>query len=185
MEFTSIEEINKVLKDKMHKSIEKFNQELKTIRTGRANQHLLDNIKVDYYGNPTPLNQLANISIPDPRTLMIAPWDASSLSAIEKAIQNSDLNLPPNNDGKVIRLNIPPLTEDARKDMVKTVKKYAEEIKIAIRNVRREGNDFVKKLKCTEDEEKQYHDDIQTLTDKYTDEVDQLAKAKEKDVMEI
>lgn len=162
--------------------------ELGKVRTGRASVALVEDIKVDYYGNPTPLAQAATLAIPDSKTITIAPWDASLLPLIEKAIQSSDLGLNPSNDGKLIRLTIPPLTTDRRQQLGKVVKKYAEECKVAIRNVRREFNDKVKTMEkaheMSKDEEKRGHDQIQKITDKIIEEVDRVIQAKEKDVLE-
>ncbi|MGC4375665.1 ribosome recycling factor [Fictibacillus sp. Mic-4] len=175
--------------DKMKKGISAFQRELATIRAGRANPSLLDRIQVDYYGAPTPINQLAGITVPEARLLVIQPYDKSALADIEKAIQKSDLGLTPSNDGQVIRITIPPLTEERRKELVKLVKKFAEEAKVALRNVRREANDELKKLEkeseITEDELRRYNDDVQKLTDKYISEVDSIAGAKEKEIMEV
>lgn len=159
------------------------------IRTGRANPGLLDRITVEYYGTSTPLNQLGNVSAPEPRMLLIQPWDKTIIKDIEKAILVSDLGLNPSNDGNVIRISIPQLTEERRRHLVRLVKKEAEEHKIVIRNVRRDLNDRVKKLekdgKITEDESHRYLDDVQSLTDKYVAEIDKLATAKEEEILEV
>jgi ribosome recycling factor len=157
------------------------------VRTGRASAGLLDAIRVDYYGTPTPLSQMASISVPDARTLTIQPWEASQLKAIEKAIVASDLGLTPINDGKVIRLAIPPPTEERRKQLVKSVAKIAEESRVAVRNMRREANDKLKAMardkKVSEDEERRGHDAIQKTTDKYIAKVDELLKKKEQEIL--
>lgn len=176
-------------KEKMNKSIASFTRELASIRAGRANASLLDRITVDYYGAPTPINQLAGISVPEARLLVITPYDKSILGEIEKALLKSDIGITPTNDGSVIRLSIPPLTEERRKDLVKVVKKEAEDAKVAIRNVRRDANDDLKKLEkkgeITEDALRGYSDDIQKLTDEFIAKVDELAKDKEKEIMAV
>lgn len=172
----------------MKKAISDFVTELQTIRTGRANPALLDRVEVDYYGSPTPLKSLANISVPDGRSLVIQPYDKGSLKDIEKAIHQSGLGLTPNNDGTVIRLNIPTLTEDRRKELTKLVKKYAEEHRVAVRNVRRHQADELKKLKSgqvSEDEIKRQEEALQKITDKYIKEIDKVAQEKEAEVMEV
>jgi ribosome recycling factor len=160
-----------------------------SIRTGRASLGLLDHIRVDYYGTPTPLNQVANLHVPEPSLITIQPWDVSQIGPIEKAIRSSDLGLNPANDGKMIRLPIPPLTEERRKEMVKRLHNVAEDHRVAIRNVRRDGNEAVKKLlkdkKITEDDERRAHDEIQKMTDGYMQKLDAAAKSKEKEVLEI
>lgn len=175
--------------DKMKKTIEVLREDLKSIRAGRANPSLLEKITVDYYGQSTPLNQVAGISAPEPRLLVVQPWDASLIPAIEKEILKSDLGLNPSNDGKVVRLIIPQLTEERRRDLAKVVKKNAEDSKVAVRNIRRLAIDEVKKLEknkeISEDDLKVAEDDIQELTDKYVKEIDQVAKAKEDELMEI
>lgn len=177
------------VKDKMTKAIQAYTRELASIRAGRANASLLDRITVDYYGAPTPINQLAGVSVPEARLLVIQPYDKSVLGDIEKAILKSDLGLTPTNDGNIIRLSIPQLTEERRKDLVKLVKKEAEEAKIAVRNVRRDGNDDLKKLEkngeITEDDQRGYADDIQKITDEYIAKVDALTKDKEKEILEV
>lgn len=177
------------VEDHMKKAIEATVRSFNTIRTGRANSSLLDKIVVEYYGSPTPLKQLANISTPDSTTLQIQPYDRSSLNTIEKAISMSDLGLTPNNDGSVIRLNIPPLTSDRRKELVKLAAKYAEEGKVAIRNIRRDGIDSVKKQEkdkaLSEDESRDLQDKIQKLTDKYIAEVEKVLSDKEKDILTV
>ncbi|WP_110933087.1 ribosome recycling factor [Paenibacillus bouchesdurhonensis] len=174
--------------ERMDKAIQSLKRDLATLRAGRAAPSLLDRIQVDYYGTPTPINQLANINTPDSRTLMIQPWDKSSLAEIERAIQKSDLGLTPANDGSMIRLSIPPLTEERRVDLVKMTKKFGEEAKVAIRNIRRDANDDIKKLEKTEiseDESRRHQDDIQKSTDKFIAEVDKVLAVKEKEIMEV
>ena len=179
----------KAYDQKMLKTIEVVKSNFASVRAGRANAGVLDRITVEYYGTPTPLNQVAAISSPDPRTLMIQPWDGSLLKAIEKAIQTSDLGINPQNDGKVIRLAFPQLTEERRKDLTKQVKKYAEDAKVAVRNIRRDGMDSLKKQlkksEITEDDQKKGEKDLQELTDKYIKKVDDLCAKKEKELMEI
>ncbi|KAB7668668.1 ribosome recycling factor [Bacillus sp. B1-b2] len=176
-------------KERMDKAIQSYSRELASIRAGRANAALLDRISVDYYGAPTPVNQLAGISVPEARLLVIQPYDKSVLGDIEKAILKSDIGLNPSNDGSVIRLSIPMLTEERRKELVKNVKKESEEAKIAIRNIRRDGNDDLKKLEkngeITEDDLRGFNDDIQKLTDEYIVKVDALTKEKEKEILEV
>ncbi|MEM1250838.1 MAG: ribosome recycling factor [Cyanobacteria bacterium P01_H01_bin.21] len=173
----------------MQKAVEATKRSFNTIRTGRANASLLDRISVDYYGSPTPLKSMANISTPDPSTLMIQPYDPSILSQIEKAISLSDVGLVPNNDGSVIRLNIPPLTTERRKEFVKQASKYAEEGRVAIRNVRRDGMDFAKKQEksgdLSEDEARDLQDQVQKLTDQYIKTIDQTLDEKEKEIMKV
>lgn len=176
-------------KERMSKAIQSYSRELASIRAGRANASLLDRITVDYYGAPTPVNQLAGINVPEARLLVIQPYDKSILGEIEKAILKSDIGLTPSNDGNIIRLSIPMLTEERRKELVKTVKKESEEAKVAIRNVRRDGNDELKKLEkngeITEDDLRGYNDDIQKLTNEFIGKVDALTKDKEKEILEV
>ncbi|PIJ99775.1 ribosome recycling factor [Lysinibacillus sphaericus] len=176
-------------KEKMNKTIAAFTRELSSIRAGRANASLLDRIMVDYYGAPTPINQLAGVSVPEARLLVITPYDKTILGEIEKAIMKSDIGITPTNDGSIIRLMIPALTEERRKDLVKQVKKEAEDAKIAVRNVRRDANDDLKKLEkaggITEDDLRGYGDDIQKLTDEFIVKVDQVTKDKEKEILEV
>ena len=171
----------------MKKAVANLMKEFQTIRTGRANPALLDRVEVDYYGTPTPLKSLANISTPDGRSLMIQPYDKSGLKDIEKAIHNSGLGLTPNSDGVVIRITIPQLTEERRKDMTKTVKKFGEEAKVAVRNIRRDAADALKKLKGeeSEDEIKRLEESLQKVTDKYVKEIDKHVHDKEVDIMEV
>ena len=176
-------------KDRMDKAVQALSRELATIRAGRANASLLDRITVDYYGAPTPVNQLAGISVPEARLLVIQPYDKTVLGEIEKAIQKSDLGLNPTNDGSILRIAIPALTEERRKELVKQVKKEAEESKVAVRNIRRDGNDELKKLEknhvITEDEHRGYGEDIQKLTDSHIQKIDEVAKEKEKEIMSV
>lgn len=176
-------------KEKMKKAIQAFTRELATIRAGKASASLLDRVTVDYYGAPTPVNQLAGISTPEARLLVIQPYDKSILGDIEKAILKSDLGLNPSNDGSIIRISIPQLTEERRKELVKVIKKESEEAKVAIRNIRRDGNDELKKLEkngeITEDALRGYSDDIQKVTDEHIAKIDQITKDKEKEIMEV
>ena len=177
--------------DKMHKAHETLKREFAAIRTGRASLGILDAIMVDYYGTPTHLNQVANLSVPDPRTIIIQPWEAKMLGAIEKAIQTSDIGLNPGNDGKVIRLSIPPLTEERRHQIVKHAKKLAEDARVAIRNIRHEAiNDLKRKAKdkdshVSEDDVKKLQDEIQKLTDSHIKKLDELLAHKEKEIMTV
>ena len=173
---------------KMEKTCEYLEADFMTIRAGRANPHVLDKIRVDYYGSPTPLQQVGNVTVPEPRMIQIAPWEKSLIKAIEKAIMASDIGITPSNDGNVIRLVFPELTEERRKELVKDVKKKGEASKVAVRNIRRDGNDAFKKLKGTdvsEDEIQDLEDQIQKLTDKYIKEVDAAVDAKSKEVMTV
>ena len=174
---------------KMEKCLDALDRDYQTIRAGRANPNVLNNVVVDYYGTPTPLNQMAAISVPEPRMLVIQPWDASTLSDIEKAINVADIGINPQNDGKVIRLNVPQLTEEDRKVLVKDVSKRAEEAKVAVRNVRRDSMDDIKKLKknneITEDDQKQGEKELQNITDKYVKQIDEMEKKKETEILSI
>jgi ribosome recycling factor len=176
-------------KEKMTKAIQAYTRELASIRAGRASASLLDRITVDYYGAPTPVNQVAGISTPEARLLVIQPYDKTILGDIEKAILKSDLGINPTNDGSIIRIAIPQLTEERRKELVKVIKKESEEAKIAIRNIRRDANDEFKKLEkngeITEDAHRGYSDDIQKLTDDHITKIDQITKDKEKEIMEV
>jgi ribosome recycling factor len=187
--FQSVKEVEASLKTRMEKAVSDLQHEMASIRTGRASLGILDHIRVDYYGTPTPLNQVANLHVPEPSLITIQPWDVSQIGPIERAIRTSDLGLNPANDGKVIRLPIPPLTEERRKELVKKLHGIAEHHRVAVRNVRRDGNEAVKKLlkdkKITEDEDKKAHDDTQKLTDSYMQKIDQGAKNKEKEILEI
>lgn len=177
------------LEEKMDKSIQGLSKEFLTVRAGRANPGLLDKVIVDYYGAPTPLNQLSNISAPEPRLLIVQPWDKSVLGTVEKAILKSDLGLTPNNDGNIIRIAIPQLTEERRKELVKLVKKMAEETKVAVRNLRRDGNEDIKKMEkageISQDESRRLQDEVQELTNQYVEKVNTVLTAKEAEIMEV
>jgi ribosome recycling factor len=187
--FNSVRDVEANIRARMEKAIGDLQHEMAAIRTGRATLGILDHIRVDYYGTPTPLNQVANLHVPEPSLITIQPWDVSQISAIEKAIRMSDLGLNPANDGKMIRLPIPPLTEERRKEIVKKLHAGAEHHRVSVRNVRRDGNEAVKKLlkdkKITEDEEKRAHDEIQKMTDGYMGKIDAAVKTKEKEILEI
>jgi len=184
-----IDVIYEETKEKMEKSIEGFTNELKKVRTGRASLAILDGIRVDYYGTRTPLNQIASLSVPESRLITIQPWDASVIGDIEKAILKSDLGITPSNDGKLIRLAIPPLTEERRKEIVKIVNKMTEERKVQIRNIRRDTNDQLKQMKkdgdISEDESFKAQDEVQKITDQHIKQVDDIAKIKEKEILEF
>lgn len=184
-----LDEIYADAEERMKKAVAAYQRELSSLRAGRATPSLLDRIEVDYYGISTPLNQLAGVTAPEPRLLVVQPWDKQSLPEVEKAIMKSDLGLTPSNDGNVIRLTIPELTEERRKDLVKFVKKKAEEGRVAIRNIRRDANDSIKQLEkeseISEDESKRAQNEIQELTDERIKEVEQVLEAKEKEVMEV
>lgn len=184
-----MQELIKNTEEKMNKTIAVLERDYKSIRAGRANVAVLDRITVDYYGAPTPIEQMAAVSVPEPRVLMIQPWDATTLKTIEKAILTSDIGINPQNDGRVIRLSFPPLTEERRKEIVKDVKKFCEDAKVAIRNTRRDAIDKLKALKkansVTEDDVTNGEKKIQNLTDKYCKEADDLSVIKEKEIMEI
>lgn len=175
--------------ERLEKSIAALKREFGSLRAGRATPSLLDKVMVDYYGTPTPVNQVAKVSVPEPRMILITPWEKSLMHDIEKAIMKSDLGLSPNSDGTAIRLSIPQLTQERRQELVKTVGKKAEEAKVAIRNIRRDGNDAIKKLEkikeITEDESKKGQESVQKLVDKYIKTVDTLREAKEKEIMEV
>ena len=178
----------KVYEEKMQKTLKNLDGELASIRAGRANPNILNKLTVDYYGTPTPIQQVANISVPEARLIQIQPWEKKLIREIEKAIQMSDIGINPTNDGSVIRLVFPELTEERRKELVKDVKKKGEAAKVAVRNIRRDGNDAFKKLKGTEvseDEIKDTEEDLQKLTDKYIKEVDKSVEAKSKEVMTV
>ena len=184
-----IKEIEKTAEEKMAKTINLLKRDLASLKAGRANPAMLDRIMVEYYGSETPLTQLANIAAPEPRVMTIQPWDSKLISMIEKAILKSDLGINPSNDGKLIRLIVPQLTEERRKDLVKVIKKMGEESKIAVRNTRRDANENLKKLKkdvkITEDELKKAEDEMQKSTDKATKEIDKMLEVKEKEIMEV
>ncbi len=183
------DEILNEAKEKMDKAVEATHREFSTIRTGRASTSLVENIKVNYYDTPTPLKQLANISVPDAKLITIQPWDPSSLNNIEKAILQTNVGLTPNNDGKVIRLNMPDLTKERREELVKLIKKVAEDGKVSIRNVRHSANDSIKELEkeseITEDDKYLYQDKIQEITDKHTKEIDEFLEHKEKELRQF
>ena len=178
----------KVYDEKMTKTFNNLLSEFGSIRAGRANPHVLDRIMVDYYGTPTPIQQVGNINVPEPRMIQIQPWESSMIKTIEKAILTSDLGLNPSNDGKIIRLVLPELTEERRKELVKDVKKKGEAAKVAVRNIRRDANDALKKLGKTdvsEDEIKELEDKVQKMTDKYVKEVDKMIDAKSKEILTV
>jgi ribosome recycling factor len=185
----SVKEVEAGAKNRMEKVIADLMHSMSNIRTGRASVNLLDGIKVDYYGTPTPLNQLANLHVPEPAMITVQPWDASTIGPIEKAIRSADLGLNPMNDGKIIRVPIPPLTQDRRKELVKHLHNIAEEHRVALRNIRRDANDAVKKLlkekAISEDEDRRAHDEIQKLTDAEIKKLDAAAQAKEKEILEL
>jgi len=185
----SLADLAKDAEQKMKKTVDATQHDFSTIRTGRATPTLVDGISVDYFGTPTPLNQLAGISVPDSRQLLITPYDRSTVAAIEKAIKNSDLNINPVNDGTAVRLTIPPLTEERRKEFVKILNKKSEEGRVSIRNIRRDVNDqfkaLVKKSEASEDESKRAQEGLQKLTDRYIVEIDRITKAKEAELLEV
>jgi ribosome recycling factor len=184
-----IAELKKGTEQKMDKSVQAFKADLGKVRTGRAHTGLLDHVKVDYYGTPTPLNQVGNLGVPDPTLITLQPWDPSLLPAIEKAIRSSDLDLNPQNDGKIIRIPIPQLTEERRKNLVKVAHKHVEEGRVAIRNVRRDANEHLKKLmkdhELSEDDEKHALAEVQKLTDQHIDELGALLKKKEEEILAV
>lgn len=182
-------EAHKKLEQKMEKTIEFFREDLATIRAGRANPKLLDKIRVDYYGTPTPLNQLSNISVPEPRCLLIQPWDINIIKEIEKTISSSDLGINPSSDGKIIRLIIPEVTEERRRDLLKVIKKETENAKVALRNERRDTNDHLKKMEkngeLTKDDLKDAETEVQKITDKFSKIIDDIYTEKEKEIFEV
>jgi ribosome recycling factor len=184
-----ISDVRKSAEQKMHRSIETLKADLAKIRTGRAHTGLLDHIHVDYYGSSMPLSQVANVTLADPRTIGVQPWEKKMIPVVEKAIRDSDLGLNPATSGDMIRVPMPPLTEERRKELIKVVHKEAEAAKIAVRNVRRDANEQLKKLlkdkQCSEDEERRAHDDLQKLTDRFVAEADRLLQTKEADLMAI
>lgn len=184
-----LNEIYNENESKMQKSIESYRKDLTTIRTGKASPALLETIKVDYYGTKTPITQMANINVPEPRMLIVKPWDVSQLENIKKAILSSSLGITPQDDGKLIRLIFPPLSEEARNDLVKVIKSKGEDCKIAVRNIRRDANDWIEELKkekeLSEDDAKRGKDKIQEITDKYTKKVDEIIKSKTESIMEV
>ena len=187
--FKSVKDVELSARSRMEKAVSDLQHAMASIRTGRASVSLLDHIRVDYYGTPTPINQVANLHVPEPTLITVQPWDVSQIGSIEKAIRASDLGLNPANDGKVVRIPIPPLNEERRKELVKHLHTVAEDHRVAIRNIRRDGNEAVKKLlkdkKITEDEDRRGHDEIQKMTDLYMQKLDQAAKNKEKEILEI
>ena len=184
-----MENIKEMTKEKMQKSFEAMLHQYSKIRTGRASASILDDIKINYYGQPTPVKQLCNISIPEARMIVVQPWDKTTLADIEKAILAANIGITPENDGNVIRLPFQPLTEEKRKDIVKNIKKISEDTRVAIRNIRRDANDIVKKEKkdseISEDEEKKQLKELQDLTDDWIKKIDEAEKAKEKEIMEV
>jgi len=181
-------EVLQTMKSKMEKAIQAYQKELNRLRTGRATPALLDGIRVDYYGTPTPIQQTASVTIPESRLITIQPWDKTLIEPIEKAIQKANLGLSPTNDGKVIRIAIPPLTEERRKELVKIVRKMAEECKITVRNIRREGNESLKKLerekKLSEDDLHRASEEVQKITDAHIEQIDRILEAKQKEILE-
>lgn len=184
-----LDDIYQETRERMEKSIKSLTNDLKRIRTGRASLSLLDGIRADYYGTPTPLNQTATLAVPESRLITIQPWDASAIKEIEKAILKSDLGLTPSNDGKIIRISIPPLTEERRKELVKVVHKICEEAKVAVRNIRRDANDLLKGMKkdgdISEDDAFKGQDQVQQITDAYIKNIDAIYKEKEKEILEF
>jgi ribosome recycling factor len=186
---TTVKEIEASAKQRMEKALTDLQHAMATLRTGRASVHLLDNVRVDYYGTPTPVNQVGNLHAPEPGLITVQPWDVSLIGAIEKAIRSADLGLNPSNDGKIVRIPIPQLTEERRKEMAKKLHSIAEDHRVAVRNIRRDANDTVKKLAkdktISEDEDRRAHEETQKLTDGYLQKLDQAAKAKEKEILEL
>jgi ribosome recycling factor len=184
-----MEELKRNAEERMRKAVTALERDFAGLRTGRASAALIENIKVDYYGASTPLHQVGSVSVPDSRTITIQPWDRGAFALVEKAIHKSDLGLNPVNDGKIIRISIPPLTEERRKDLVKVARKYTEECRVAIRNIRRDANEALKKMEkdksMSEDDCKKAQDFIQKLTDSYVAQSDKVAQAKEKEIMEV
>jgi ribosome recycling factor len=187
--FQTVREIEANAKSRMEKALSDLQHDMAAVRTGRASVSLLDNVRADYYGTPTPLNQLATLHVPEPSLITLQPWDASQIAVIEKAIRAADLGLNPSNDGKLIRVPIPPLTEERRKELARKISHIAEDHRVAMRNIRRDANENVKKLlkdkTISEDDDRRAHDEIQKLTDGCIQKLDQAAKAKEKEVMEL
>jgi ribosome recycling factor len=187
--FQSVKEVEGHAKTRMEKVLSDLQHEMASIRTGRASVGLMDSVRVDYYGTPTPLNQVATLHVPEPSLITVQPWDVSQIGAIEKAIRSADLGLNPNNDGRIIRVPIPPLTEERRKEIVKHLHVVAEDHKVAARNIRRDANENLKKLLkdkvISEDDDRRAHDEVQKLTDGFITKVDQAAKAKEKEILEL
>jgi ribosome recycling factor len=187
--FQSYKDVETNAKTRMDKVLSDLQHEMAGVRTGRASVSLLDNVRADYYGTPTPLNQLATLHVPEPTLITVQPWDASQISVIDKAIRAADLGLNPSNDGKLIRVPIPPLTEERRKELVKKLHHIAEDHRVALRNIRRDANENIKKLLkdklISEDEDRRGHDEVQKLTDAYIQKLDQAAKGKEQEILEI
>jgi ribosome recycling factor len=187
--FTSLKDVENSARQRMDKALGDFQHSMASIRTGRASVHLLDNVRVEYYGTPTPVNQLANLHVPEPGLITVQPWDVSQISAIEKAIRGAELGVNPSNDGKIVRIPVPPLTEERRKELVKKLHGVAEDHRVALRNIRRDSNEQIKKLskdkKITEDDDRRGHDEMQKLTDSFIQKLDQAAKGKEKEILEI
>jgi ribosome recycling factor len=187
--FKNVKEVEASARTRMDKVLSELQQEMTHFRTGRASINVLDSVRVDFYGTPTPLNQVAQLHVPEPAMITVQPWDTSQINAIEKAIRNADLGLNPSNDGKLIRLPIPPLTEERRRDLAKKLNHVAEERRVGLRNVRRDANDQLKKLSkeklISEDDERQALDTIQKLTDAQISKLDQLARTKEKEILEF
>src|SRR6266581_8247376 len=187
--FKTVREVESNVRSRMEKAVSDLQHDMSSIRTGRASVSILDHVRVDYYGTPTPLNQLGNLHVPEPSLITVQPWDVSQVGAIEKSIRAGNLGLNPANDGKLIRIPIPPLNEERRKELVKQLHGVAEDHRVAIRNIRRDGNEAVKKLlkdkAITEDDERRAHDEIQKMTDTYMGKLDQAAKGKEKEILEI
>jgi ribosome recycling factor len=187
--FQSVKDVETNAKTRMDKALTDLQQEMANIRTGRASVSIFDNLKVDYYGTPTPLNQLSNLHVPEPTLITVQPWDVSQIGAIEKAIRSSDLGLNPANDGKIIRVPIPALTEERRKEIVKRLHHIAEDHRVALRNIRRDANEHLKKLlkdkAISEDEERRALDEVQKMTDGHIQKIDQASKTKEKEILEV
>lgn len=185
----TVKEIESSAKQRMEKVLEDLQHAMAAIRTGRASVHLLDNVRVDYYGTPTPVNQIANLHAPEPGMITITPWDTSQIGPVEKSIRAADLGVNPSNDGKMIRIPIPPLNEERRKELVKKLHGVAEDHRVALRNVRRDSNEHVKRLskdkKINEDDDRRAHDEMQKMTDGYMQKLDQAARTKEKEILEI
>jgi ribosome recycling factor len=185
----TVKEIESSAKQRMEKALEDLQHAMATIRTGRASVHLLDNVRVDYYGTPTPVNQVANLHAPEPGLITITPWDVSQIGPIEKAVRAAELGVNPSNDGKMIRIPVPPLNEERRKELVKKLHGVAEDHRVAVRNIRRDSNEHVKKLSkektISEDEDRRAHEEMQKLTDAHMLKLDQAARAKEKEILEI
>jgi ribosome recycling factor len=187
--FNSLKDVENDARQRMEKALGDFQHSMASIRTGRASVHLLDNVRVDYYGTPTPVNQVANLHVPEPGLITVQPWDVSQIAAIEKAIRAAELGVNPSNDGKVVRIPVPPLTEERRKELVKKLHGVAEDHRVALRNIRRDSNEHIKKLskdkKIAEDDDRRGHDEMQKVTDSYIQKLDQAAKMKEKEILEI